>query len=77
VLEEDDSLAAEAAGEEDEDAAGGEGGAGAGGVDGFADLGGRVSGCSFDAEFEWVWDWCCSFRGQALISEQHNGSIAR
>lgn len=38
VLEEDDALAAETAGEEDEDCPGDEGGAGAGGVDGFADL---------------------------------------
>lgn len=38
VLEEDDALAAETAGEEDENAAGLEGVAGAGGVDGFADL---------------------------------------
>ena len=40
VLEEDDALAAETAGEEDEDAAGLEGVARAGGVDGFADLDG-------------------------------------
>ncbi len=38
MLEEDDTLAAETAGEEDENAAGLEGEAGAGGVDGFADL---------------------------------------
>lgn len=42
VLEEDDALAAETAGEEDEDGAGGEGGAGAGGFDGFADLHGEL-----------------------------------
>ncbi len=38
MLQEDDALAAETAGEEDEDGAGGEGGAWAGGFDGFADL---------------------------------------
>lgn len=38
VFEEDDALAAETAGEEDEDAAWLEGGAWTGGVDGFADL---------------------------------------
>ena len=38
MLEEDDALAAETAGEEDENAAGLKGVAGAGGVDGFADL---------------------------------------
>lgn len=38
MLEEDDALAAETAGEEDENAARLEGVAGAGGVDGFADL---------------------------------------
>lgn len=42
VFKEDDALAAEAAGEEDEDGAGLEREAGAGGVDGFADLCGRA-----------------------------------
>ena len=38
MLEEDDALATEAAGEEDENGAGDEGGAWASGLDGFADL---------------------------------------
>ena len=40
MLEEDDALAAESAGEEDEDAARLEGVAGAGGMNGFTDLDG-------------------------------------
>ena len=45
MLEEDDALAAETAGEEDENAARLEGVAGAGGMDGFADLKGVGQRC--------------------------------
>ena len=47
MLEEDDALAAETAGEEDEDAARLEGVAGAGGVYGFADLEGGCQWCGW------------------------------